>query len=139
MLYGPSEICLAESYFYGWYIAKAIPGAHEMDHSQHQAMLAYTAPVHNGELVVLLKMPASGEGRESGYDGRYLMESSSADDTLAQQYAKGSRALGMLNNKTWVKCGGKPEGAALGPDTQPAQDHTGHSSWIMAGIHCQPL
>lgn len=99
---------------------------HQMDHSQHQTKPTYSAPAPKGELSVLPKMPASGEARETGSDGRNLMEPTSASDNLAQQCAKGSRALVMLDNRTWAKCGGKPEGAAQGPEDKQAVDHSQH-------------
>ena len=98
----------------------------KMDHSQHQTKPAYTAPVQKGELAPLSEMPASGVARESGSDGRYLMEPTSASDTLQQLCAKGTRALVMLDDKTWEKCGGKPQGAAEGPGQAKAVDHSQH-------------
>ena len=36
------------------------------------------------------------------------------------QFSQGSRGIVMLDNETWKKCGGKPEGAAQGAGYYPA-------------------
>lgn len=58
----------------------------------------------------LSTMPPSGTSREAGFDGRYAMESTSAQASTAIQCAQGSRGLLMVDNATWAKCGGKPQG-----------------------------
>ena len=78
----------------------------------------------------LMKMPASGRARESGSDGRYVMESISVYDSLAERCAKASRGLMLLDNVTWVQCGDKPQGAAVTPaalvSKKDNSEHTGH-------------
>jgi len=39
---------------------------------------------------------------------------------FASLCAQGSRGLIMLDNETWEKCGGKPDGAAQGAGYYPA-------------------
>ena len=48
------------------------------------------------------------------------MEPTSARYSLATRCAQASRGLIMLDNATWKRCGGKPEGAARGPGYYPA-------------------
>ena len=112
----------------------------KMDHSQmehsgmdHSSMNQYSdkpQPAMKGELPILRSMPASGSAREAGYDGRYGMESTTTRNKLATQCAQASRGLIMMDNATWKKCGGKPQGAAKGPSAKSEQgaamDHSQH-------------
>ena len=109
--------------------ASASNGFAQTDHSQHQQHTkpTYTAPKVKAQPETLSKIPASGKSREAGYDNRYIMETTSSKDTLLQNCAKGTRGIVMLDNKTWARCGGKPEGAAQGPDKQAGKGHTDHS------------
>ena len=75
---------------------------------------------HDAKLQKLDKLPDSGRGREATADGRYLMESTSAWNDVETQCAHASRGLVMIDNATWEKCGGKPEGASKGPGYYPA-------------------
>lgn len=108
----------------------------KMDHAQmnhgemkHDDMMLNKKP-DSRELAKLSKIPASGKAREGGADGRYVMESISVSDSLASQCAKASRGLMMLDNASWEKCGGKPEGAAVTPASmvgqKDASEHAGH-------------
>jgi hypothetical protein len=78
----------------------------------------------------LKTMPPSGKSREAGYDNRYVMESTSAEDSVATQCAQASRGLVMVDNATWTKCGGKPQGWSKGindvANTGASMDHSGH-------------
>jgi hypothetical protein len=96
---------------------------HTMDHSAHMAM---PAP---GKLGRLDQVPHSGRAREAGSDGRYAMESTTVEASLATRCAQASRGLIMLDNAGWKACGGKPKGAAPGPKPAPAMhgDHAGHN------------
>ena len=106
--------------------------AAEMDHSQHQGMdhsqHMKAKPKVKGRLDVLTTMTKSGEAREAGYDGKYAMEPTTINDSMMTQCAKASRGLIMVDNKTWEKCGGKPQGWSKGPGKQEAQtmDHSQH-------------
>lgn len=111
--------------------------AAEMDHSQHMNMdhsamqhvpskQMSMQPVQKGKLQRLTEMPASGKGREAGYDGRYAMEATSVNDDLQTKCAKASRGLVMVDNKTWEQCGGKPEGWSKGPENAEPMDHSQH-------------
>ena len=106
--------------------------AEEMDHSQHKSMGdskdMIKQPKVKGRLDVLSTMTKSGQSREAGYDGKYIMETTTVKDGVTIQCAKASRGLIMLDNKTWKKCGGKPAGGAKGPGKQKSQpmDHSQH-------------
>ena len=111
--------------------------AAEMDHSQHEGMdhsdmqhalsqPLYTTTGKKGSLQKLTELPASGEAREAGSDGRYAMEPTSVNDDIRTKCAKASRGLVMVDNKTWEKCGGKPMGWSEGPGDSKAMDHSQH-------------
>lgn len=111
--------------------------AAEMDHSQHMNMdhstmqhaprkQMSTQPAQQGQLQRLSEMPASGKGREAGYDGRYAMEATSVNDDLQTKCAKATRGLVMVDSKTWAQCGGKPEGWSKGPGNAAPMDHSQH-------------
>jgi hypothetical protein len=97
---------------------------HAMDHSAHMAM---PAP---GKLGRLDRVPDSGRAREAGSDGRYAMESTTVEASLATRCAQASRGLIMLDNAGWKACGGKPKGAPTGPKPAPAM-HGGHAGHNM--------
>lgn len=115
---------------------------HDM-HSQHGAM-QHTGGEHHAksnsmamessDLPRLQAMPSSGKSREAGFDGRYVMESTSAQASVATRCAQASRGLVMVDNATWAECGGKPQGWSKGigdrananMNTQPAMDHSQH-------------
>ncbi|MGD8940466.1 MAG: hypothetical protein PVJ72_13860 [Gammaproteobacteria bacterium] len=117
---------------------------HKMDHSAQQvphgehAMHGEPAKsamksTHSESLSTLKTMPSSGRSREAGYDDRYAMESTSASNSLQTQCAQASRGLIMIDNATWAKCGGKPEGwskgiadAATDVHTMDHGEHMGH-------------
>jgi hypothetical protein len=48
------------------------------------------------------------------------MAPTSREADLATLCAQATRGLIMLDNATWEKCGGKPEGASKGPGYYPA-------------------
>jgi hypothetical protein len=98
---------------------------HAMDHSAHMAM-----PASPGKLGRLERVPDSGRAREAGSDGRYAMESTTVEASLATRCAQASRGLIMLDNAGWKACGGKPTGAAMGPKPAPAE-HGGHAGHNM--------
>ena len=108
--------------------------AAEMDHSQMSHDMSTAVSPKAGEKIVLQKLatvPASGKARESGYDDRYVMESTDAANALQDRCAQASRGLVMLNNDEWSRCGGKPDGAADTPlllkDNKTSMDeHAGH-------------
>jgi hypothetical protein len=98
-----------------------------MDHSaMHHAAAATTAPA----LTPLTAMPASGQAREGGYDGRYVMEATDAAHSLQLRCAQASRGLVMLDNAGWEHCGARPTGAAQGQPASPPsatmEGHAGH-------------
>jgi hypothetical protein len=108
-----------------------------MDHSQHMNMdhstmqhapskPMKTLPVKQGQLQRLQEMPASGKGREAGYDGRYAMESTSVNNDLQTKCANATRGLVMVDNETWAQCGGKPKGWSEGPRDAAPMDHSQH-------------
>lgn len=105
-----------------------IPQQSEHDHAAHMDKPAYGARQVVDKLTPLKKLPASGVAREAGYDGRYAMEATSNEDLLLEQCAKASRGLVMLDNSTWQKCGGKPDGWSKGPENSKSEsvDHSGH-------------
>jgi hypothetical protein len=100
------------------------------DHMQHgqQVSPSYTASAAKGQLEVLSEVPDSGKSREAGSDGRYIMETTSVKDNLAQLCAKGSRGIVILDNETWKKCGGKPDGLKTGDGMAPALEPMDHSA-----------
>lgn len=106
--------------------------AAEMDHSQHQGMdhsqHMKMQKKGNDRLDVLGTMSNSGVAREAGYDGKYIMETTTVNDSIMAKCAKASRGLIMVDNKTWAKCGGKPDGLSKRPSVQKAMpmDHSQH-------------
>jgi len=118
---------------------RATPGAvAEMDHSHmdHAAMersAAEPAPMDHSKmnmmeeaapLPMLATPPASGKAREAGFDGTELMESTSADASLAVQCAQASRGLIVVDRATWAQCTGKP--ATPDAPAAKAPEHQGH-------------
>jgi hypothetical protein len=113
---------------------------HDM-HGQHSAMQhaggehhakSNSMAMESAELPRLQAMPSSGKSREAGFDGRYVMESTTAQASVATRCAQASRGLVMVDNATWAECGGKPQGWSKGigdrASTQPAMDHSQHMS-----------
>ena len=105
---------------------------HNMDHSGHDMTYKGAKGQASGTLKKLDAVPTSGKAREAGFDDKYPMETTSAKDSLAEKCAKGSRGLIMLDNKTWEKCGGKPQGipsdsAATNMPANQSGDHSGHT------------
>ena len=111
---------------------------HDM-HSQHDAMQHVEGEHHakssgttmeSADLPRLQAMPSSGKSREAGYDNRYVMESTTAQASIATRCAQASRGLVMVDNATWDKCGGKPGGWSKGvgdrAGARPAMDHSEH-------------
>jgi hypothetical protein len=102
-------------------------GGHE-DHARHDAGARGGHPREAGSYVAgaevgltpLDVIPPSGRAREAGSDGRYHMAPTSREADLATLCAQATRGLIMLDNATWEKCGGKPEGASKGPGYYPA-------------------
>ncbi len=93
--------------------------AQQADHAAHHGHGGgYVAPGDSGGLRPLPALPPSGAARETGFDGRHVMEPTSVHDSLAERCAKGSRGLIMLSNQEWARCGGKPEGWSRGPGEQ---------------------
>ncbi len=93
-----------------------------VDHSAHQSMdhSAHKEQTSSYSLPTLATIPSSGKAREAGFDNRYGMEPTSIDSELAIRCAHGSRGIVMLDNAIWQQCGGKPQGASLGPGYYPA-------------------
>ncbi|MFV2055668.1 MAG: hypothetical protein ACC707_04335 [Thiohalomonadales bacterium] len=94
-------------------------GSHEMHNSMSDMKgmhhdMKKDAKKSSNSLVTLKTLPASGVSREGGYDGRYAMEATTVTEPLSDRCAKASRGIVMLDNKTWEKCGGKPDGLAKG-------------------------
>ena len=117
------------------FFASGITVAAEMDHSKmghdmsgmdHSSMNQGVMKKEKGSLEMVHKMPASGKSREAGADERYAMESMMDSDKLADRCAKASRGLMMVDNDTWMKCGGKPEGWSQGPGNTKPIDHSQH-------------
>jgi len=105
-----------------------------MDHStmnhdtmQHQKK----KPMTQSPLALLDKLPASGKSREAGYDKRYIMEPTSAEDDINVRCAKATRGIMMVDNATWVKCGGKPEGWSKGIANSTPPSSSSNSSHHM--------
>ncbi|MBI3775461.1 MAG: hypothetical protein HY273_07900 [Gammaproteobacteria bacterium] len=88
-----------------------------MDHSKMNMEEAAPLPM-------LATPPASCKAREAGFDGTELMESTSADASLAVQCAQASRCLIVVDRATWAQCTGKP----ATPDVPAAKapEHQGH-------------
>lgn len=104
-------------------VSKAQEMTKAMDHSK---MTHGDMKMEKGMLEKMHKMPISGMAREGGSDGRYVMEANSVRDKLADRCAKGSRGLVMVDNESWMKCGGKPEGWSQGPANAKPMDHSMH-------------
>ena len=107
-----------------------------MNHSAMQEKMQKSAPKSPAGLQKLAQMPASGRAREGGSDGRSVMESIDVTNGQASRCAQASRGLRMLDNAEWSRCGGKPEGAAQGPQSASAggasmpanmNEHAGHN------------
>jgi len=92
------------------------------NHGEHDGPYYGVTPATESDnrLQILDSIPPSGRAREATSDGRYNMESTSVNNDLLTRCAQGSRGLVMLDNETWKKCGGKPEGAAKGAGYYPA-------------------
>jgi hypothetical protein len=98
----------------------------KMDHSSHSMHGPAVGPgksTNTGQLKNLSAMPPSGQAREAGSDGRYVMESTSAGTGLATRCAQATRGIIMLDNNTWKACGGKPKGASMGATRDASQNH----------------
>ncbi len=131
-------LCAANSAAYAADEGGATPeAATEMDHSHmdHGAMqhnAAEPAPMDHtmmnmeeaAPLPMLATPPASGKAREAGFDGTEIMESTSADASLAVQCAQASRGLIVVDRATWAQCTGKP--AAPEVHIVPPSEHQGH-------------
>ncbi|MFV1983883.1 MAG: hypothetical protein ACC657_10130 [Thiohalomonadales bacterium] len=70
-------------------------------------------------LVILNIMPKSGKAREAGFDGKFIMESTSIQDSDFTLCAKATRGLIMLDNAMLKKCGGRPSGWSQKPAKVP--------------------
>ena len=92
------------------------------EHGEHDGPYYGVSPSNqnNNALQKLDSIPPSGHAREASSDGRYNMEPTTVKNDLHTLCAQGSRGLIMLDNDTWKKCGGKPEGAARGAGYYPA-------------------
>lgn len=97
-----------------------------MDHSAHKGYKPMK--INKGRFEVLTTQPKSGKAREAGFDGRYAMESTSVSNPLAMRCAQASRGLLILDNATWARCGGKPNGVAESPGKTQQVDHSGHGA-----------
>ena len=109
----------------------SVAAAAEMDHSKmdhsghnmHGPAVTQTKSKKSGKLRKLSVMPPSGQAREAGSDGRYVMEPTSNRDTLANKCALAARGVIMLDNATWKRCGGKPKGASMGAKKTGGDSH----------------
>ena len=100
-----------------------------MSHGNQHPSGMHTEAAANITLQRLDKLPPSGKSREADYDGSYFMPSTALNQPLEVKCALGSRGLVMLDNETWTKCGGKPDGWSKGVHTvQPGMDHSEHMS-----------
>jgi hypothetical protein len=104
----------------------------KMDHSAMQGKMQKSALKPSPGLEKLAQIPTSGRARESGSDGRSVMESIDISNSQATRCAQATRGLVMLDNAAWSRCGGKPEGAAHGPQAAGAKGavmkgHAGHN------------
>jgi uncharacterized protein involved in copper resistance len=100
----------------------------KMDHSK----MAEIPRSETADPQTISVMPPSGTAREGGYDGRYIMEPTSAGGAQKVRCAQASRGLIMLDNAEWTRCGGKPAGAAeallpAGTRTPRESGHAGHN------------
>ena len=100
----------------------------KMGHGMNGPKVAQPKAVKKVKLNRLPAMPASGRSREAGYDGRYAMEPTSIRTRLSEQCAQASRGIVMLDNATWKRCGGKPKGAAMGPERKGSGGKMAHST-----------
>lgn len=62
-----------------------------------------------------MAMPPSGKAREAGGENGYMMVPKDVNSPLHVQCAQARRGLVMLDNASWHRCGGKPNGAARAP------------------------
>lgn len=92
-------------------------------HSMHGPAVGQGKSTNTGQLKTLSAMPPSGQAREAGSDGRYVMESTSESNSLSTRCAQATRGIIMLDNNTWKACGGKPEGASMGTASDAGQQH----------------
>lgn len=108
------------------------PDQHDMsimNHGNQHSVAIPEGPSTLGRLQRLDALPPSGKSREADYDGSYFMQSTALNQPLEVKCALGSRGLIMLDNETWIKCGGKPNGWSKGVHTaQPGMDHSKHMS-----------
>lgn len=75
-------------------------------------------------LPMLAAQPASGKAREAGFDGTELMESTSADASLAVRCAQASRGLIVVERAIWAQCTGTP--VKQDAPAAKASQHQGH-------------
>jgi hypothetical protein len=90
--------------------------AAEQDHSGHTAMPAAPAAVTTAPA----ETPPSGKGREAGYDGGDMMQSTTIENPLALQCAQAGRGLVALDRATLARCGEAP---AAAPAAAPTAGH----------------
>ena len=99
------------------------------DHYMPDTASGYVQPSGVAEpqkLQRLQKMPPSGKSREAYFDDTVFMNTLSPEHSLEEQCALASRGLIMLDNASWERCGGKPEGWSKGPAVKQAMDHSQH-------------
>lgn len=102
-------------------IAGSAASAAENTHEGHAA----AAPVTTSPKPIT--SPASGKAREAGYDGRDMMESTTAENLASVQCAQAARGLIMLDRAAAVQCTGAaaetqaPSAIQPAPQPQPHQ------------------
>ncbi len=114
----------------GFLVSASAFSAEDSEHSQHQShsmsQNGYASGKPKSGLETLSEIPKSGKSREAGFDNRYTMETTSAEDKLADLCAKGSRGLIILDRKTLAKCGGAPKGSPEPHDNKQTDLHSAH-------------
>lgn len=100
-----------------------VPVESRQQHTQHHKNTD-TDKINPAKLDIV---PVSGIAREGGYDNSFMMESTSAGNSLQTRCAQASRGIIMLDNATWEQCGGKPKGVP-GGEIKDEQGTSGHGS-----------
>jgi hypothetical protein len=75
---------------------------------------------------ILKTLPPSGKSREAGYEGSYMMDSTTVENDPVIQCQQASRGLIMLDRAGWEKCGGMDEDVSGGKNMLKSVDHKMH-------------
>ena len=78
------------------------------------------------EKAILKTLPPSGKSREAGYEGSYMMDSTTVENNPAIQCQQASRGWVMLDRASLEKCGGIHEDVSGSKNMLKSVDHKMH-------------